>query len=96
MLLLFCLRLFPKFFLDTQSVLLYNGNDGLNSFLKPVSERFLETVSETKKGPTNGPKYGFKILTYQNQFCQGSTSKIHNHFPIPELWRIRGEKFLLD
>lgn len=49
-----------------------------------------------KKGPTNGPQYGFKILTYQNQFCQGSTSKIHNHFPIPELWRIRGEKILLD
>ena len=49
-----------------------------------------------KKGPTNGPQYGFKILTYQNQFCQGSALKIHNHFPIPELWRIRGEKFLLD
>ena len=29
--------------------------------------------------------YGFKILTYQNQFCQGSALKIHNHFPIPEL-----------
>lgn len=37
------------FFLDTQPVLLYNGNDGLNSFLKLVSERFFETVSETKK-----------------------------------------------
>ena len=79
MLLPFCLRLFPKFFLDFESVLLYNGNDGL----KLVSERFLETVSETKKGPTNGAQYGFKILTYQSQFCQGSALKIHNHFPIP-------------
>ena len=38
---------------------------------------------KTKKGPTNGAQYGFKILTYQNQFCQGLASKIHNHFPIP-------------
>lgn len=85
MLLPFCSRLFPKFFLDFESVLLYNGNDGLNSFLKLVSERFSKTVFETKKGPTNGAQYGFKILTYQNQFCQGSALKIHNHFPVPEL-----------
>ena len=84
MLLPICSRLFPKFFLDTQPVLLYNGNDELNSFLKLVSERLFETVSETKKGPTNGPQYGFKILTHQSQFCQGSALKIHNHFPVPE------------
>nr|DAR02207.1 MAG TPA: hypothetical protein [Bacteriophage sp.] len=57
MLLPICSRLFPKFFLDIQPVLLYNGNNGL----KLISERFLETVSETKKGPRMGPNMGSKF-----------------------------------